>query len=87
MSPRNHCHSQRDILNAKTERVAANEKRLARLNLAAKYAGCAPRTLRRRISEGTITGYRLGSGRLVFIDLNEIDAMLTPIPTVGSGAA
>jgi len=61
-------------------------KRLRRLTLAAEYAGQSPRTLRRRIAEGTLTGYKLGSGRLVLVDLDEIDQMLRPVPTLAAGA-
>jgi excisionase family DNA binding protein len=61
------------------------ERRLRPLNDAAAYAGCSRYTLRRRIADGTLTGYRLGP-RLISVDLNEIDATLRPIPTVGSAA-
>lgn len=39
----------------------------------------------RRISDGSLAGYRMGP-RLIRVDLNEMDALLTPIPTVGNGA-
>ena len=56
-------------------------RRLAPLNTAADYADVHPRTLRRRIADGSITGYRMGP-RIIRVDLNEVDALLTPIPTV-----
>lgn len=58
-------------------------RRLATLSDAADYARVNPRTLRRRIADGSLTGYRMGP-RLVRVDLNELDALLAPIP---AGAA
>lgn len=75
-----------EVLQRKRDGVQAQERRLRRLNLAAEYAGQSSRTLRRRIAEGTLTGYRLGNGRHVFVDLNEIDEELRPIPTLAAGA-
>ena len=47
---------------------------------AAAYADVSTRTLRRYISHGRLTGYRVGP-RLLKVDLNEVDAMVRPIPT------
>jgi excisionase family DNA binding protein len=58
-------------------------RRYASLAKAAEYADCNERTLRRHIASGELTGYRLG--RVIRIDLNELDAWLTPIPTVKAG--
>jgi excisionase family DNA binding protein len=49
---------------------------------AAARCGVAPKTIRRRISEGALTGYRLGP-RLLRVSRAEVDAMARPIPTVG----
>ena len=46
---------------------------------AAEYTGLSTKTIRRRISDGTLTGYRAGP-KLMRVDLNEVDAMLVPIP-------
>jgi excisionase family DNA binding protein len=55
--------------------------RYASLEEAAAYlGGCNPRTVRREIARGRLTGYKLG--RLVRVDLNEVDALLRPIPNV-----
>lgn len=52
----------------------------------AEHLGVHPRTVRRMIAEGRLTGFRLGS-RIVRIDLNEVDDLLRPIPsTKGVGA-
>lgn len=61
-------------------------RRLASIQQAAEYAAISPKTLRRRVADGSITGYRAGP-RLIRVDLNEVDRLLTPIPTtVGGGA-
>jgi excisionase family DNA binding protein len=62
------------------------ERRLASIEAAADYAQCGARTIRRRISDGSLTGYRFGP-RLLRVDLNELDAILRPVPTVGGTAA
>ncbi|MGI8716934.1 MAG: excisionase family DNA-binding protein [Lapillicoccus sp.] len=49
---------------------------------AADYAGVVPRTIRRRIADGSLTGYRMGP-RLIRVDLAELDNLLRPIPTAG----
>ena len=55
-------------------------RRLVSLAVAATYADVSTRTLRRYISHGRLTGYRVGP-RLIKVDLNELDAMASPIPT------
>ncbi len=61
------------------------QKRLVSLVDAAEYAACTTKTLRRRISDGTITGYRFGP-RLIRVDMNELDSMLmSPIPSARTG--
>ena len=52
---------------------------------AAGRTGVSTKTLRRRISEGHLTGYRLGS-RLIRLNPAEVDALLRPIPTAGAAA-
>jgi excisionase family DNA binding protein len=58
-------------------------RRMRDLQGAGEYAQVHPRTIRRWISAGLLTGYRAGP-RLIRIDLNELDAMLSEIPTVGT---
>ena len=55
-------------------------RRLASIDTAASYMEVSTKTVRRYIAAGRLTGYRLG-GRLLRVDLNEVDAMLRPIPT------
>lgn len=55
-------------------------RRLVGINRAAEYADVHPITLRRWISAGRLPAFRVGP-RLLKIDLNDLDAMLRPIPT------
>lgn len=59
-------------------------RRLESIEHAAQYLGVSAKTIRRYIAAGRVTGYRTGP-RLIRVDLNELDAMLRPIPTVGGG--
>lgn len=56
-------------------------RRLVRLSKAAEYTDETVKTIRRRISDGTLTGFRFGP-RHILVDLNEIDAALRPIPAI-----
>lgn len=60
--------------------------RWATLDQAADYWQCSVRHVRDEIARGHITGYRMGT-KAVRVDLNELDAALTPIPTGGRIAA
>ena len=53
------------------------------LEEAAEIIGCHPRTIRRRISEGQLTGYRMGL-RILRVDQTEVENLLRPIPTGGA---
>jgi excisionase family DNA binding protein len=57
-------------------------RRYASVPVAAEAIGCSPKTLRRRISDGTIPAYKLG--RLVRVDMAEVEAAFVPIPTAVS---
>jgi excisionase family DNA binding protein len=54
-------------------------RRLASLAEAADYSRTSQKTIRRRISDGSLAGYRMGP-RLLRVDLDELDALLRPIP-------
>ena len=60
-------------------------RRLVTLTEAADYAACNERTIRRRIASGDLTAYRLGK-RLLRVDLDELDAAMQPVPTVGNAS-
>lgn len=62
-------------------------RRLASLAEAGEYASVHPRTIRREIARGTLTGYRFGQSKALRVDLNEVDALLRPIPTAGPRAS
>jgi len=62
-----------------------SDRRLASLADAADYAAVNPRTIRRRIADGSLTGYRLGA-RILRVDLEELDALLRPIATTHGAA-
>jgi excisionase family DNA binding protein len=64
---------------------APDAHRYERLETAAERLDVHPRTLRRMIARGEITGYRLGS-KTLRVDPAEIDAALRPIPTVDGDA-
>lgn len=59
-------------------------RRLVPMAAAASYAGVSTKTIRRRISDGSLQGFRIGS-RVIRVDLTEVDALLDLIPTVGNG--
>ena len=70
------------MVTSRTPQRAA--RRLETLDAAAEYVGVHPRTLRRWISSGQLAGYRAGP-RLIRVDLDEVDAMLSrPILAGGS---
>lgn len=48
---------------------------------AAKYVPCSTKTIRRRIADGSVTGYRFG--RKIVVDLDDLDRLLRPIPSAG----
>jgi excisionase family DNA binding protein len=62
----------------------AETHRYASLLDTADYAKVHPRTVRRWIAAGLLTGYRVGP-RVVRVDLNEVDQLMTPIPSASTG--
>ena len=71
----------------RTSRRAANSDAIApryvSLERAATHIDTTPRTIRRAIAEGRLTGYRFGK-RMLRVDLNEVEAALRPVPAVAS---
>lgn len=55
-------------------------RHLVSLAEAGRLLNCSPRTVRRRVAEGTLKAYRVGP-RLIKIDAADVDALLRPIPT------
>lgn len=65
-----------------TPRSRPATRRLASITSAAEYLDVSDKTIRRYISQGLLTGYRVGN-HLIRIDLDEVDAVLTAIPGGG----
>jgi excisionase family DNA binding protein len=62
-------------------------RHLVSINQAAEYTGLSAKTIRRRIADGTIRGYRAGPKRVV-VDADDLDdRLLRPIPAGGGGDA
>lgn len=53
---------------------------------AAGRLNVSTRTLRRHISEGTLPAYRIGA-RLIKVRVDDVDALLRPIPATRRAAA
>jgi excisionase family DNA binding protein len=49
----------------------------------AALLGVTKRTVRRRVSDGHLTAYRLEPGRLIRIDEAEVEGLLRQIPAAG----
>jgi excisionase family DNA binding protein len=66
-----------------TSAAPTNTTRLVPLADAAEYFHVSVKTLRRRIADGTIAGYRVG--RLIRVDLDEVtQSLVVAIPSAGS---
>ena len=59
--------------------------RPAPIQSTSKQYGVSEKTLRRYIAQGKITGYRFGP-RMIRVDLDEVEALLQPIPAGGDAA-
>lgn len=55
----------------------SERRRYVKIADAAEYLQVTDRTIRQMIADGRLTGYRSG-GRLVRVDLNEVDAAMKP---------
>lgn len=44
---------------------------------AAEYLACEHKLIRKMIATGALRGYRLPNSRLIRVDLNELDALLS----------
>ena len=51
---------------------------------AAARLGVSTKTLRRRIADGSLMAYRVGSTSLIRLDPDEVEGLLRQIPTVKS---
>jgi excisionase family DNA binding protein len=64
-------------------RTASAQTELATIKEAADHFRVHPSTIRRRISDGELTGYRFGP-RLIRVDLAEMATLFRAVPAVGS---
>ena len=64
--------------------MAPDEQRYIRQESAAERWDVSTDTIRRLISDGKITGYRL-NGRVIRVSVAEVDSCFRPIPTVKAG--
>lgn len=60
--------------------LQTHRRGLVRLTTGAERAGVKPATVRQWIADGRLTGYRQGP-RLIFVDPDELDGLVTVIPT------
>ncbi len=61
--------------------VATTPKTYETVAEAVERTGVSTKTIRRRIAEGRLTGYRFGP-TLIRLNPAEVDALLRPIPSV-----
>ena len=67
-------------MNSRT-RSEEHEPDLVSLAVAAESLGVSVKTIRRRISDGTVSGYRVG--RLIRVDMEELrKSLVVEIPTM-----
>lgn len=67
-------------MNSRT-RSEEHEPALVSLSVAAESLGVSVKTIRRRISDGTVRGYRVG--RLIRVDMDELrKSLVVEIPTM-----
>lgn len=68
-------------MNTRTQRIATSgHRQFESLREAADRTGLSTYTLRRRIAEGLLPAYRSGT-RIIRLDPNDVDRLLTRIPT------
>lgn len=66
-------------------KAAPTPRRLVSLDSAAAQLDVSPRTIRRRIDDGTIPAYRIG--RLLRIDPSDLERLTTPATAEAGDAA
>ncbi|HEY9394526.1 MAG TPA: DNA-binding protein [Nocardioides sp.] len=62
-------------------------RRYAKISAAAEQYDVDHKTIRRAIASGELTGYRLGTSRVLRVDLDELDGLMRPVPGAGGDAA
>lgn len=59
--------------------------RLTTVEAAAERLGVHHQTVRSWVAKGHLRGYRIRGSRLIRLDADEVDSLLTPVPTAGGG--
>ena len=62
--------------------AAKHARHLVSIDQAARLVDVSSRTIRRRIADGSLAGYRFGP-RVIRVDLDEVESLLTRIPAAG----
>lgn len=65
-------------------RPRAREQVWLSIRQAADHTGASTDTIRRRISDGQLPAYYVGKSHMLRIKTNDLDALMRPVPTVGS---
>lgn len=68
---------------AQTPQPTSVPRRFGSLTRGADILDCDEKTIRRYVSQGLLTGYRVGP-RNIRVDLNEVEALAQPILPVAS---
>jgi excisionase family DNA binding protein len=63
---------------------STKRRTLVSIEQAAELLGCTDRSIRRWITDGRLPAYRVAN-KLVRLDLDDVYALLRPIPTAGGG--
>lgn len=66
--------------------AAAATPRYITIDEAATHLGVSPLTIRRRISSGDLPAFKMGR-RAIRVRIEDVEALLEPIPTAGGGRA
>lgn len=61
-------------------------RRPASIATAAEHYDVTTRTIRRWIADGKLPAWQV-AGRLIRVDLDDVDALARPVPAAGSGTA
>ena len=62
--------------------TVSQTKRFISIADAAQHLDVSLKIIRRRIAAGDLKAYRLGGSRVLRVNLNELDDLMRPIPTV-----
>ncbi len=66
-----------------SQQTTATRRQFESLASASERTGLSTRTLRRRIAQGLLPAYR-GGPRVLRLDPEDVDRLMTRIPTVGA---